>query len=654
MKFDEAKEQVKLDWRHILATWPKSGFATEPVNGEKSYICPICKHGQNGDGIALSKKPDGNKVILHCFACHFSGDVIKLYEEAEKVDFNQAFKALAAMDNVTIDENGPKNDFSPNGGNYTTQAQERPPRPVKRGLAYIQTCVSERNRSEEAKEYLKRRGISDEVADALNIGYDPNWQSPAALENGKNPTPSKRMIIPFANGDYTARAIDDSGKRYLNSGEVGLFNLKALYDETNEDPVFITEGAFDALAIIEVGGQALALNSTSNKTLLINALKEKPTTKTLILALDNDQAGKKAANDLAGELKSLDTLFIIENVAGSCKDASEALVKNRAEFDRQVSIAKNQTSARPNRITAYIDTQMAEDATNFKANCRVPTGFDNLDRASGGLFQGLYVIAATTSLGKTTFALQLADNLAEAGKDVVYFSLEQSTYEIVSKSIARRMFLNGKKVFSLDLRCGKYPRDFDKFLNEYRQAVGDHLSVVEGNFNCNVEYIETYLRHYITKTGVRPYVFVDYLQILQPEDDRQTAKDKIDHTVTALKRLSRNLGLTIFIISSVNRTNYLTPIDFESLKESGGIEYTADVVWGLQLEEVNSKEMADPKVSISRKRELMKIAKKAKPRQIELVCLKNRNGVSNFSCYFKYYSAFEYFENAGERVGNNN
>ena len=651
MTVENAKETIKQDWRHILATWSKSGVAKEPVNGEQSYICPVCKHGENGDGIALSKKPDGNKVILHCFACHFSGDVIKLYEEAEKVDFNQAVKALAAMDNVTIDENGPQGNFSANGGNYTRQVEERPPRPIKRGLPYLQTCVAERNRSEEAQAYLKRRGISEEVADALNIGYDPNWQSPAALENGKNPTPSKRIIIPFSTGDYTARAIDDSGKRYLNGGEAGLFNLKALYNETSDDPVFIVEGAFDALAVIEVGGQALALNSTSNKTLLINALKERPTTKTLILALDNDKPGREATNDLILDLKRLDVLYIVENIAGSCKDASEALVANRAEFDRQVSIAKNQTSVRPNRIAAYIDTQMAEDTTNFKANCRVPTGFANLDKASGGLFQGLYVIAATTSLGKTTFALQMADNLAESGKDVVYFSLEQSTYEIVSKSIARRMFLNGKKVYSLDLRCGDYPRDFDKYLEEYKSAVGNRLSVVEGNFNCNVEYIETYLRHYIKKTGVHPYVFIDYLQILQPDEERQTAKDKIDKTITRLKTMSHRLGLTIVVISSVNRTNYLTPIDFESLKESGGIEYTADVVWGLQLEVVNSKDMAAPNVGITKKREMIKQAKMARPRQIELVCLKNRQGVSSFSCYFKYYSAYEYFENAGERIG---
>ena len=47
------------------------------------------------------------------------------------------------------------------------------------------------------------------------------------------------------------------------------------------------------------------------------------------------------------------------------------------------------------------------------------------------------------------------------------------------------------------------------------------------------------------------------------------------------------MDITIIVISSVNRANYMQPIDFESLKESGGIEYSADVIWGLQLQCLN-------------------------------------------------------------------
>ena len=137
---------------------------------------------------------------------------------------------------------------------------------------------------------------------------------------------------------------------------------------------------------------------------------------------------------------------------------------------------------------------------------------------------------------------------------------------------------------------------------------------------------------------------MDYLQILQPVGDkRQTTKEVIDNTVTELKRISRDLDLTIFIISSVNRTNYLTPIDFESLKESGGIEYTCDVIYGLQLQCLNSDLFNNPVGKIKEKRKKIRESKAENPRKIELVCLKNRYGISNFSCYFDYYPANDLF-----------
>ena len=103
------------------------------------------------------------------------------------------------------------------------------------------------------------------------------------------------------------------------------------------------------------------------------------------------------------------------------------------------------------------------------------------------------------------------------------------------------------------------------------------------------------------------------------------------------------MDLTIFIISSVNRANYLTPIDFEALKESGTIEYTADAVWGLQLQVLND-DLFSQKEKTKEKRDAIKAAKAANPRKIELVCLKNRYGISSYSAYFDYYPDRDLFE----------
>lgn len=151
------------------------------------------------------------------------------------------------------------------------------------------------------------------------------------------------------------------------------------------------------------------------------------------------------------------------------------------------------------------------------------------------------------------------------------------------------------------------------------------------------------MNSYIHTYGVKPVVIVDYLQIIPTTDSHQSDKEKIDNIIRGLKKLQSENDLVIFVISSLNRANYLQPIDFESFKESGGIEYTADVVWGLQLQILN-EDLFNGEKRIKEKREKLREAKKAIPREIELVCLKNRYGVSSYSCGFKYDPRFDLFE----------
>ena len=155
---------------------------------------------------------------------------------------------------------------------------------------------------------------------------------------------------------------------------------------------------------------------------------------------------------------------------------------------------------------------------------------------------------------------------------------------------------------------------------------------------------------YISETGIPPIVIVDYLQVIAPTDKRMTTKDVVDSNVRALKKLQKDNDLVVILVSSLNRQNYLTPIDFESFKESGGIEYTADVIWGLQLSVMND-DLFDKDKNLKSKREKVKEAKSAKPRDIEFVCLKNRYGESNYKCKFEYYAEYDYFiPNVDERV----
>ena len=273
------------------------------------------------------------------------------------------------------------------------------------------------------------------------------------------------------------------------------------------------------------------------------------------------------------------------------------------------------------------------------------TGFENLDKKCSGLYPGLYLIGAITSLGKTTFIHQMGDQLAAAGEHVLFFSLEQNRLEMVTKSLSRITGRHNKNtaVSAINIRGGKLTKEVLAAAEEYN-TIADRVSIVECNFNKNIDFISGYTKTYMKENqGVKPVVIIDYLQIIPPTDPRQGDKEKVDYIVRELKRLQSDNDLVVFVISSVNRANYLTPIDLESLKESGGIEFTADVVWGLQLMALN-EDLFDKDKAVKQKRQRIKAAKVENPRKIELVCLKNRYGVSSYSCGFNYFPQFDLFE----------
>ena len=273
------------------------------------------------------------------------------------------------------------------------------------------------------------------------------------------------------------------------------------------------------------------------------------------------------------------------------------------------------------------------------------SGFENLDKITA-LYPGVYVLGALSSLGKTSFMLQLADNLAADGEHVLYFSMEQTAAELVSKSISRTLYqMKGAETASaINIRRGRYdsgkqiadnPDPYNAAVNEYTALVGEYLHIVETDFRATtVEGIRKQIADFIDgHDGIRPVVIIDYLQILSCENDRLSDKQKVDFILETLKSTQKRYGLTMFLISSFNRTNYLSPVDFESFKESGSIEYTADVCWGLELQVLQDPVFDTGRDSkIKEKRAMVKMAKAATPRKVTLICLKNRYGISSYSC----------------------
>ncbi len=608
----------------------------------KGWTCPICGHGTNGDG--LVPNPKGKPGALKCFgACNFSGDIIDLYQQMpghEGTTFRQAVDDLGrSIGLFPAEEPKPAKQKQEDSSPIGQEASPEPPKPALDFTDYYKDC-QEKITDQRAARYLESRGISIKTAMAYGIGFDPEADTAGA--GCKAP----RLILPTSKSHYVARRIDggDKAKKLNPKGSTpSLFNGKAL---GAAGPVFVVEGIFDALSIAEAGGEAVALCSVANIDKMLEIFKNKKRPAAfLLLALDTDQAGSNGAERLRKELESLHIPCKVVDICEGAKDPNEALCKDKTSFLLAVKREKALvTSTKPDSVGLYLDYFMSRDLEIFKNE--TPTGYADLDLQSGGLYPGLYVIAAISSLGKTTFSLQMGEQIAAGGRDVLFFSLEQSRFEMVSKGLARRTFIANKEnaVTSLAIRKGYLPAHVLKAAEDYRAELGERLSIVEGNFSCDIASIGDCIRDYIRQNNSRPVVFIDYLQILQPTEARQSTKEVMDYAVTELKRLSRELALPIVVISSINRANYLTPIDFESLKESGSIEYTADVIWGLQLQCLRNEDFQTLGPSkIIKKREMVKEAKAARPRKVELVCLKNRYGVPSYSCFFDYYPAYDFF-----------
>lgn len=587
--------------------------------------CPICG---SKDHFTIYPKTNSYSSFSEC--CQ-GGSVYKFLIEVEGMKEEEAYKELLELAGETPeDEFSVKIDNAPN---------TKPTKQVKEAVTYKDytniILKLYNNQTEKQREYFTNRGISEDIIDKykLCIGDIKGYGARAIL-----PTWKDGKVIYWAGRAITKQ--QEEYRKYDNAeGPAPFFGLDNLKEAKPGEMVIITEGIFDALSFESIGYKAISMQGIKP-----NKLQE--TVKgynnlVFLTALDNDEPGRKATKEINALLgfKAIET-------PKPYKDINEWFKNDLEGFKATMEAQK-----KPDSLYNYMLNNLMGDIEAYKQFRDRKTGFDNLDKITS-LYPGLYVIGGLSTLGKTTFIHQMVDQMAEMGEEVLFFSLEMATLELITKSMARLTVLNKNGlnfengVSALQVRLNDIPEEkrprVQQAITDY-EPISKRFNIIEGNFNTNIESIRQYINNYILLNKTKPIVVIDYLQIIPGRPTDRSDKERIDGVVTELKRISRDYNISVIVISSLNRMNYLTPIAFESFKESGGIEYTADVVWGLQLQAIHGEEMHDTKTSIGKKRQIIENAKKANPRQIELVCLKNRNGISNYSCAFEYYPKYDLF-----------
>jgi len=274
--------------------------------------------------------------------------------------------------------------------------------------------------------------------------------------------------------------------------------------------------------------------------------------------------------------------------------------------------------------------------------------------------------------------LQLAEQVVEKnqGTPVLYFSLEMPADSLTAKVISRHSFMNAalktrikvedmlnpekakgltssakSKLRSIIMDMAKstasgknfYIIDRTSFKKKFKDKQGNSMPF---SAKAIAKVVSAFIEEHKTEEqDFRPLVVVDYLQILEQELSEEikdmkgssntgTEKKKVDDSLTQFLDLIHKENIPLILISSLNRGSYNRPIQMDSFKETGDIEYSAEILLGLQLVACHKKESEWN----------LNDEQKKSPRNVEITVLKQRYGGSGDLIPFLFYPGYSCFK----------
>jgi replicative DNA helicase len=650
MTKEQALDYIHKNPQHYLQKARSEGF-----------ICPICGsgNGPNGTGIIRGTK---NPAKFTCFAggC-FTGadipDIIAIKEGLEpgsREALRRAYEVYGlAVDNLPTGQLAAANQQAKPQANEPTKGN---PTKKEARTDYTQDFEEWHKHIGETT-YPQQRGLNEDTISRFQLGYNTNFETYEDRDGTRvYGIIWKALIIP--NGPYNFIARNTSAEaehknRYrFSPGPRPFFNLAALEQDT--EPVFIVEGEIDAISIAQVGGTAIAIQTNWQGFLqIIEGIRRIPP---LVLALDKDEKGKDAEKSLAAGLRERGIAFTQVDLTGEYDDANARLIKQPAWLEEAVAMTRHSLRARKQeaqeteqaayfqRAGVNLDAFFQETAQRVKP---FPTGLPVLDsELDGGLLTELTIIGGGTSTGKTTLAMQIVENIAKAGNNVLVISLETGKNELIARSLSRGTLEQCNKagiptnsaLTAKQLIKGETGEEVGilEAASEALRAYKENLFIISSLGKIGVKRIKEELEANIRYTGKTPVVLIDYLQLLGTDGQTTGIRETMDEAITGLKKLAVDFKTPVIAISSISRGQYGQDANLSSFKESGGIEYSGDLLLGLQYAGAEGKKQA----------ELEKLANK-EPRKMELKILKQRLGNIGTRITLDYMQKYNFFTETG-------
>ncbi|WP_043964443.1 replicative DNA helicase [Anoxybacillus thermarum] len=357
------------------------------------------------------------------------------------------------------------------------------------------------------------------------------------------------------------------------------------------DLVTVTSELADANALEEIGG-------VSYLTELANAV---PTAA-------NVQYYAKIVEEKSILRRLIRTATSIAQDGYTREDEVEDVLNEAERKILEVSQRKNTSgfqSIKDVLVQAYDNIEMLHNRKGEITG--IPTGFIELDRMTAGFQRSDFIIvAARPSVGKTAFALNIAQNVAtRTSENVAIFSLEMGAQQLVMRMLCAEGNINAQ-----NLRTGKLtPEDWGK-LTMAMGSLSNAGIFIDDTPNIRVSEIRAKCRRLKQEHGLG-MVLIDYLQLIQGSGrNRENRQQEVSEISRSLKALARELDVPVIALSQLSRSveqrQDKRPM-MSDLRESGSIEQDADIVAFLYRDDYYDKESENKNI-------------------IEIIIAKQRNG----------------------------
>jgi len=280
---------------------------------------------------------------------------------------------------------------------------------------------------------------------------------------------------------------------------------------------------------------------------------------------------------------------IIEKSYGEIEDVD--ILVDQAE-KAILEVAKNRGQSEVSSIDEVVKESFAAIDAAYKSNSTltgITTGFAKIDKLTNGLQRSdLIIIAGRPSMGKTSLALNIAQNCAahpDSNSTVIFFSLEMAKVQLVTRMLCSQSEIDANVLRGGMLKDEDWPR-----LSEAASVVSELPVYIDDTSAITVMEMRAKARRLKNDKGL-DLVVVDYLQLMR--GDGESREREISEISRSLKAMAKELNVPVIALSQLNRSVESRPDkrpQLSDLRESGAIEQDADVIMFVYRDEVYNKD----------------------------------------------------------------